>query len=196
MHSLWKLRNRATSAFYEPYYAFTGYTTKYQMILKLIPSERRESVLSYCLIFFPKLHNINLEITVFKRAVFKTQLSQNLFFFGDRARAGEGSWKLWQNEPMILPLLDKAWLARLDSLHLHPRLLLQIWNYLLVKVFHGHRGEIPELLKELMCTWRILGGLDKVEHPEGLIYYLGQYQENNNQALPSQLHRQQTMMYS
>ena len=62
--------------------------TKYQMILKLIPSERRESVLSYCLIFFPKLHKIDLEITVSKRAVFKTRLSRNLFSRPSACRGG------------------------------------------------------------------------------------------------------------
>ena len=50
------------------------------MILKLIPSERRESVYFHnCLIFFPKLHKIDLLITVSKRAVFKTWLSRNGF---------------------------------------------------------------------------------------------------------------------
>ena len=72
----------------EPYYIFTGSTTKYQMILKLIPSERRESVLSYCLIFFPKLHKIDLEITVSKRAVFKTRFSRNLFLWPRPRREG------------------------------------------------------------------------------------------------------------
>ena len=86
---LWKLRNRATAHFTNPTTFFTGYTTKYQIILKWIPSERRESVLSYCLIFFPKLHKIDLEITVSKRAVFKTRLSRNRLFFCDRARWGK-----------------------------------------------------------------------------------------------------------
>ena len=61
--------------------------------IKLIPSERRESVLSYCLIFFPKLHKIDLEITVSKKDVSKTRLSRNNFFATERAqgRVGENS---------------------------------------------------------------------------------------------------------
>ena len=58
------------------------------MISKLIPSERRESVLSYCLIFLPKLHKIDLEITVSKRDVFKTRLSRNHFSRPNERRGG------------------------------------------------------------------------------------------------------------
>ena len=88
----------ALQRIFEPYFVLTGYPTKYQMILNLIPSERRDSVLSYCLIFFPKLHKIDLEITVSKRAVFKTRLSQNLFSRPSARREGFvktlTTWKL------------------------------------------------------------------------------------------------------
>ena len=41
MRNFVKAAKPRCSAFYEPYYVFTGYTTRYQMILELIPSERR-----------------------------------------------------------------------------------------------------------------------------------------------------------
>ena len=52
------------------------------------------------------------------------------------------------------------------------QLLLQNGNNLLIKVLHGHRGDIPQLLENLVSSLGGSGGVHVAQHTVNLIYHL------------------------
>ena len=42
----------------------------------------------------------------------------------------------------------------------------------LIKVLHGHRGDVPELLEQLVGAGRLLVPLNQAQHAEDLIQHL------------------------
>lgn len=70
--------------------------------------------------------------------------------------------------------------AKVGGTDFDTRLLLEVRDNLLVKVLHGHRGEIPQLLQELMGRRRNLGEFDQVEYLKSFINDLRLFQNERS----------------